>query len=276
MNAAAKRAARYGKRVARRLLLGYRTDGAIVGELIWNRLAAEPHLLPLFEEMTDEQARIHFGKEELVEEEHLRHVVRYFHAWRVHTLRQRLGPGFADAKLLDVGDSDGLILKHLGKSGIGFNISPAAIRNIESNGIEARMGDGHGLPFADKEFDYVFCFEMLEHVENQHQVLMELARVCKPHGSVFVTIPWVPQTVLHPRKPDYSRGREHIFELSRKDFGALLTHTPFRIAWEDVCDVLGASFRIYQRLFLFYHRNNHIVGDTFRRFQFFELAFAER
>jgi hypothetical protein len=27
----------------------------------------------------------------------------------------------------------------------------------------------------------------------------------------------------------------------------------------------------HQRLFLFYHCNDHIVGDIFRRFQFFEL-----
>lgn len=274
MIGAAKRVSRYGKRVARRLLIGSRTDGTIVGELIWNRVSAEPHLLSLFEEMTDEQARIHFGEEEVVEEEHLRRVVRYFHACRVYTLRQRIGARLADAKILDVGDTDGLLLKYLGQTGIGFNLSPAVIRNIESNGIEARLGDGHGLPFEEDTFDYVFCFETLEHVESQHQVLMELDRICKPRGRIFISVPWVPRTFIYPRNPAYRRGAMHIFELCRDDFAALVTHTPLRIAWEDVCDILGEPSTLYQKLFLLYHYKDHIVGQTFRRFQFFELACA--
>lgn len=274
MIAGAKKVSRYAKSLARLLVFGSRSDGTIVGELIWNRVSEEPHLLSLFEEITDEQARVHFGEEELVEEDHLRRVVRYFHAWRVYTLRQRIGARLADAKILDVGDTDGLLLKYLGKTGVGFNLSPAVIRNIESNGIEARLGDGHGLPFEENTFDYVFCFETLEHVESQHQVLMELARICKPRGRIFISIPWVPRTFIHPRNPAYRRGAMHIFELCRDDFAALVSHTPLQIAWEDICEIIGEPLTMYQRLFLLYHRNHHIVGNTFRRFQFFELAFT--
>lgn len=123
-------------------------------------------------------------------------------------------------------------------------------------------------------FDYVFCVETLEHVESQHQVLMELARVCRPDGRIFISIPWVPRTFIYPRNAQYPRGAMHIFELCRDDFAALVTHTPLRIAWEAVCEVLGELSTLYQRLFFFYHHRDHIVGQTFRRFQFFELAFA--
>lgn len=276
MNATVGTMGRYGKRLVRRLLSGWRLNaGHIVGQLVWNRVAAEPHLQPLVEEMTDEQARMHFGEEEPVNEEHQRRAVRYFHAWRVYTLRQRIGPPLANAQILDVGDTDGLILKHLGKSGIGLNLSPAAIRNIEANGIEARVGDCHSLPFEDNAFDYVFCFETLEHVENPHQVLKELARVCRPDGRVFISIPWVPRTFIHPRNPDYPRGAMHIFEFCREHFAALVTHTPLRIAWEDVCNLLGEPSTVDQRLFLHRHRKDHVVGGTFRQFQFFELALVD-
>lgn len=39
--------------------------------------------------------------------------------------------------------------------------------------------DGENLPFADKEFDYVICCHVLEHVDNPVQFLSELFRVGK-------------------------------------------------------------------------------------------------
>ena len=256
---------------ARRALSGSLPED-LVAELIDNRLAEQPELRPWYEAMDDDKARLHFGEDEPLEQEHLRRVIRYFHAWRVHTLRQRLDGTLADSSFLDVGDTDGLMLKHLDQSGIGFNISAAAVRNIESNGIEAMQGDAHGLPYDDGSFDRVLCFETLEHVENPHQLLSEMARVCSPEGRVFVSIPWVPQTTVHPRDPEIDRGYGHVFELSRRDFGALLTHTPLELRWETVCDPIGKPTRFAQRTYLQLTRRFHILAGTFRRFQFFELA----
>jgi SAM-dependent methyltransferase len=243
----------------------------ITGDLVWNRLDEQPELKPGVNEFSDAQAYSHFGEDEPLELEYLRRAVRLFHAWRVHVLRERIGPRLAEAKTLDVGDTDGLILKQLGKPGVGFNLSEAALRNIRAKGIEAVGGDGHGLPFADGEFDYVLCFETLEHVESPHQVLMELARVCSPDGRVFISIPWVPTTTFHPRDPSIQRGYQHVCELAHDDFHALVTHSPLRVVWEDVCWVLGKPRTLEQRLFLLMQRGRTVVG-VFRGFQFFELA----
>jgi SAM-dependent methyltransferase len=211
------------------------------------------------------------GEEELLESAELRSIIRYFHAWRVRQLRERIGDRLGSAEILDVGDTDGLMLKHLGKTGLGFNLAPAAVKNIESNGVAAKLGDGQQLPFDDASFDYVLCFETLEHVENPHQLLLELARVCRPDGRVFVSIPWVPTTFVRPRT-DLARGYGHVFELARDDFAALVTHTPLEVAYHEACDVLGKPRGARQRLFLLANRKRHIVGSTFRRFNFFELA----
>jgi SAM-dependent methyltransferase len=261
------------RRVARRVL-NTPAWPQLMGEIVWNRLDEQPELKPYVAEFSDEQAYSHFGADEPLESEYLRRVVRLFHAWRVHVLRKRIGPRLAEAKTLDVGDTDGLILKQLGKPGIGFNLSEAALRNIRANGIEAVGGDGHGLPFADGEFDYVLCFETLEHVESPHQVLTELARVCSPDGRVFISIPWVPSTTFHPRDPSIPRGYQHVCELARDDFHALVTHSPLQVVWEDVCWVLGKPRTLEQRLFLLAQRGNTVVG-VFRGFQFFELAQRE-
>jgi SAM-dependent methyltransferase len=258
------------ERAARRALQGS-LPSDLVDQLIDNRLTQEPRLRPLFEEMTDEEARLHFGPEEPLEARHLRSSVRYFHAWRLQVLRERLGARLADARILDVGDTDGLLLKHLGKPELGFNLAPAAVDHIRSNGVEAVLGDGQRLPFDDGSFDCVFCFETLEHVESPAQLLEELARVCTPGGRVFVSIPWVPRTFIHARNPRIQRGYAHVFEFARADFGALVSHTPLRIRWEAVCDLIGTPSRPAQRVFLLATRRSYLLAGMFRRFQFFEL-----
>jgi SAM-dependent methyltransferase len=255
---------------ARRVL---RSDPAdLFGELIDSRVRQEPHLADLYNSITEEQARLHFGPEEPLEHAHFRNSVRYFHAWRVHTLRERIGPRLAGAQMLDVGDTDGRILKDLGKPGLGFNLNAAAVDNIRANGIEARLGDGQQLPFEDSAFDYVLCFETLEHVENPIQLLSELGRVCGPRGRVFISIPWVPRTFIHARDPAIKRGYGHIFEFARKDFETLLTHTPLAIRWDAVCDLIGPPWRPAHRALLLATTRSHLPLGMFRRFQFFELA----
>jgi len=256
---------------ARRVLRG-NLPSDLAAELIENRIAQEPHLRAEFEAISDEQARLHFGPEEPLDALHQRHSVRLFHAWRVHTLRQRLGGRLATARMLDVGDTDGLMLKHLGKDGLGFNLNPAAVDNIHANGVQAKLGDGQEMPFADGEFDVVLCFETLEHVESPAALLGQLARVCASDGRVFVSVPWVPRTYVHARDTAINRGYGHVFELCRDDFAALVTHTPLEIRWEAVCDVLGRPRRPAQRALLAATRRRHLVAGMFRRFQFFELA----
>jgi SAM-dependent methyltransferase len=258
------------ERTAHRALAGS-LPSDLVDQLIDNRLTEDPQLRSLFEEMSDEEARLHFGPEEPLEARHQRSGVRYFHAWRLQVLRDRLGVRLEDSRILDVGDTDGLLLKHLGKPGVGFNLAPSAVEHMRSNGVEAVCGDGQRLPFDDGSFDCVFCFETLEHVESPAQVLEELARVCAPDGRVFVSIPWVPRTFIHARDPRIPRGYAHVFEFARADFGALLSHTPLRIRWEAVCDVIGAPSRPAHRAFLLVTRRSHLLAGMFRRFQFFEL-----
>lgn len=242
-----------------------------VADLVERRVDEEPHLRPLYDSVTDEQTRVHEGEEHAIEGLHFQRGLRYFHAWRVDQVRRRLGDRLAPASVLDVGDTDGLILRDLGKTGTGFNLSPVAIENIRSNGIEAVLGDGHGMPFDEASFDAVLCFETLEHVENPAQVLDQLARVCRPDGRVFISIPWVPKTHIHERDPSQPRGHQHIFEFSRKDFLALLSHTDLELVSDAVCRMLGHPRTAAEWGVVAESRASHLVAGMFHRFQFFEL-----
>jgi len=51
--------------------------------------------------------------------------------------------------------------------------------------------DGHTLPFADNSFDSVFTSEVLTHIFNIDEIMLELYRVLKPGGCILVTVPFV-------------------------------------------------------------------------------------
>jgi SAM-dependent methyltransferase len=50
--------------------------------------------------------------------------------------------------------------------------------------------DGNTLPFSDEAFDAVVSFETFEHVFNIQTVLVEINRVLKSDGTLFVTVPF--------------------------------------------------------------------------------------
>jgi SAM-dependent methyltransferase len=253
----------------KRLLIGDQSQ--LVGKLIRRRLVEDRAAAPYLESLTDEEALVHFGGEEKpLVADHLRLGVRYFHAWRVDRLRARVGEELEASTVLDVGDSDGLMLRALGKSGTAVNALPGAIDHIRSNGVEAVLSRGESLPFEDSSFDYVLCFQTVEHVEDPYSLLVELGRVAR--RSVFVSIPGVFRTHVLPRDVAAPRGTEHCFEFDRDDFVALTTHTPLEVVWDDVCRLLGRVTSPLERYQLRARRNDRgIFASTFTEFRMFEL-----
>jgi ubiquinone/menaquinone biosynthesis C-methylase UbiE len=242
----------------------------LVEKLIHRRLAEDTAAGRYMTAMTDEEALVHFGGEGPLVADHLRLGVRYFHAWRVERLRARLGDELEPSTVLDVGDSDGLMLRALGKSGTAVNALPGAIDHIRSNGVEAVLSRGESLPFEDSSFDHVLCFQTLEHVEDPYALLVELARVAR--RRVFVSIPGVHRTHVLPLAVSVPRGTEHCFEFERADFIALTTHTPLEVVWDDVCRLLGRTRSPLDRYQMRRERNDRgILGSTFTEFRLFEL-----
>src|SRR5690348_411278 len=69
------------------------------------------------------------------------------------------------------------------------------------------FGDAKALPFADASFDAVFCLEVLEHVSDPAQVVSEIARVTRPGGRAWISMPFL--YPLHDAPYDFQRYSEY-------------------------------------------------------------------
>jgi ubiquinone/menaquinone biosynthesis C-methylase UbiE len=75
--------------------------------------------------------------------------------------------------------------------------------------------DARDLPFRE-EFDLVGAFDVLEHVEQDEQVLTEMLRATKPGGGIIVTVPQHPSLWSHFDVVSHHRRRYTATELEAK------------------------------------------------------------
>ncbi|MBI2889654.1 MAG: class I SAM-dependent methyltransferase [Nitrospirae bacterium] len=190
-------------------------------------------------------------------------------------LTERLKAGEGNGgPILDAGDSDGLLLTAMGLAhrGVSLNLLDVCVRSSRSRGLAAVRADIEELPFEDRTFDAVFCFEAVEHLENPIHGLRELARVTR--HRLYITVPYVESTRIHEDnytrhlpKPD-PEPEHHVFEFCPEDMRKILTHTGLEILQYDKLDIFGPIRRPWHRFFLraFYD------PSFFPAFQFYELA----
>ena len=120
---------------------------------------------------------------ELIEVEHL---ARYVWASQLVAGRSVLdagcGVGYGSALLARAGATDV----------VGIDLSARAVEAARAGAPENAAfvtGDLHELPFEDGRFDVVVCFEVIEHVEGQDDVIAELARVLASDGVLAISSP---------------------------------------------------------------------------------------
>jgi SAM-dependent methyltransferase len=94
-------------------------------------------------------------------------------------------------KILDIGCSFGLILKHLVSDagfGVGTDIDEAAMR-VRVEKIAYVSADGEYLPFRSNSFDIVICNHVYEHTDNPQRMISEIERILTPKGVCYFAGP---------------------------------------------------------------------------------------
>lgn len=217
--------------------------------------------------MSDGQAAVHFANEVPLDG-FGRMVVRFFHEFKVDFLRQNLSEDYiVRSDFLEVGDSDGLLLGALGKTGFSVNNDPRCIELIRQNGVQAQLGVGEKLDVPDKSCDVAMSFETLEHSLNPAVFLQEMTRVARQR--IILSVPGVTQTIIHPRVRGLRPGEEHVFEFCSRDLLRLATHLPLRLARFGKMSVFAPPANPAAALYYLTARGPDLFGGCFRWFDFY-------
>ncbi|CEP68825.1 S-adenosyl-L-methionine-dependent methyltransferase-like [Moorella glycerini] len=64
-------------------------------------------------------------------------------------------------------------------------------------GVAFVCASGYQLPFSSRTFDTVLCIDVIEHVERPQELLLEIRRVLKPNGVLFLQTPNYPVKKLY-------------------------------------------------------------------------------
>lgn len=97
-----------------------------------------------------------------------------------------LSPPLAGVRLLDAGCGTGRRMRGSGAAlAVGVDLTPEMLAAGGERGVAA--ADLRALPFRAAAFDVVWCRLVIGHLANPAAAWAELARVCRPGGSVVVT-----------------------------------------------------------------------------------------
>jgi len=96
-------------------------------------------------------------------------------------------------RVLDIGAGDGLetlLLMREGYDVVGITLGfDNLIRASEKYGVHLYEMDMHNLQFSDRSFDAIFCAQTFEHAFSAWLLVIEMRRVLRDGGRVFIEVP---------------------------------------------------------------------------------------
>ena len=129
-------------------------------------------------------------------EEYFHHEnTHWWFRWRFDLIGDVVGSlthGKQDVKILDAGCGTGQMTKLLEGYGeaVGLDLAPEAINYAKIRGVKNLVqGSITDPPFEPGTFDLVVSLDVIEHVDNDMQILAGLRDIVRPGGHLVVTVP---------------------------------------------------------------------------------------
>lgn len=94
-------------------------------------------------------------------------------------------------KILDVGCGPGgtsVAFKTFGDV-TGIDFSTAALKIAIKRGLHVSKGSLLTIPIKNESFDLISALDVIEHIEEEQEVLHEIKRMLAPDGHVLITVP---------------------------------------------------------------------------------------
>ena len=186
-------------------------------ECIKEHVSSSPH--------AEEKLQFRFTGERVVEDNTPQRI------WLDHVTRYKLAGKYVKRKeVLDISCGTGygsrILYDSKAAKVIGADISSKTIdfarTKYEKNGLEFKVGNILDIDFPENYFDVITCFETIEHVQDQEKALMELQRVLKSEGLLFISSPNRKLTSPGKLISDHPDNPFHTKEYSTKEFVRIL------------------------------------------------------
>jgi len=126
--------------------------------------------------------------------------------WLLGSRQVPHGLSSATGVILDIGAADRWITAHLPATTTYVALDYPATGNEFYDARPDIFADACSLPIADRCVDGVVCLEVIEHVPNPAHAVMEIARVLKPGGRAWVSMPFL--YPVHNEPFDFQRYTE--------------------------------------------------------------------
>lgn len=164
----------------------------------------------------------------------------FWHTRRVSVISSLLKG--ENEKMLDIGCGGGTLLdKSSKKAGLNFSAgidaSFGAIKyaDIYHKGPRFLCADFYELPFRDSSFGYVTAIEVLEHLEDPQNALLELGRCLKDGGKLLILVPNENNILFRIIWYFWTKGKgriwkeAHVQQFTEKSLETLLGSTGFKV-----------------------------------------------
>jgi SAM-dependent methyltransferase len=147
----------------------------------------------------------------------------------IHLFKKYVGEG-ASKKVMEIGSGNGYVLKGLSQLNytlIGTEIYLDGLKNIRKRlpNIELIQLNALQLPF-QQEFDAIGSFDVLEHIEEDEQVMKNVYTALKNKGFFIITVPQHP--FLWSYIDEYAK---HKRRYSRKELKEKLIRNGFEVKY---------------------------------------------
>lgn len=150
---------------------------------------------------------------------------------RNRIIQWALAKYFPEAKtFLEIGCGTGFVLStiersfpHLRLYGSDIYTCGLAFASSRTKNAQLFQMDARKIPF-DDEFDVIGCFDVLEHVREDGQVLSQLYQAVRPGGGIILTVPQ--HRFLWSFRDEYAL---HVRRYSARDLSSKLKRSGFKV-----------------------------------------------
>ena len=147
-----------------------------------------------------------------------------------HLHRYKFAAEFVKDKIvLDLACGEGygsFLMADTAKKVVGVDIDKETIEHAllkyRKDNLEFVAGSMTDIPLpGEKLFDVIICFEAIEHIKEQEQLIEEVKRLLRDDGIFIIS---TPNACIYSQKPGYniSQNPFHLKEMSYEEFGEIL------------------------------------------------------